>query len=162
MEGARQLKRISVRRVDAGLGAIVIAFGLFMLVQSLQLDFLTDGLPGPGFFPTLIALALALAGLLLTLTSLVGSRDSEEFSVPTRPQLTRSLSVWLATAGAVLLTSVVGFVLAMFVLAGVLVLGLEGKRNLAGIAVVILIPVLTYLFFSVLLQVSLPAGMFGS
>jgi putative tricarboxylic transport membrane protein len=157
------MRRFSVKQVDVGLGAIVVGLGLFMLVQSLQLDFLTDGLPGPGFFPALLAVALAFTGLLLSVTSLARKTDSdEEFQAPTRAQVTRSLSVWLATAGAVLLVSIIGFVLAMFVLAAVLVLGLEGKRNLTGIAVVILIPVLTYLFFSVLLQVSLPAGMFGS
>lgn len=156
------MRKLRMRQVDIGVGAVVVAFAIFVLTQSLQLDFYNEGVPGPGFFPSLLAVALAVTGGLLSLTSVLGNKDGgEEFHMPSRGQATRSLSVWLAVAGAVLLVSVAGFILAMLALAVVLVLGLEAKRNLAGIAVVILIPLLTYLLFSVLLSVQLPTGVFG-
>lgn len=156
------MKRFSLQQVDMGIGAIVVALALFVLVQSLQLDFYIDGIPGPGFFPTLLAVTLALAGVILAVISFIGSKDSsEEFDAPSRAQVRRSLGVWLAVAGSVLLVSIAGFVLSMLVLAAALILGLERKRHLAGIAAVILIPLLAYVLFGVLLQVSLPTGVFG-
>ncbi|MGH2775729.1 MAG: tripartite tricarboxylate transporter TctB family protein [Actinomycetota bacterium] len=155
------MKRFSLQQVDIGIGAIVVALALFVLVQSLQLDFYLDGIPGPGFFPTLLAVALGLAGVALAVTSFIGRKESEEFEAPSRAQLMRSLSVWLAVAGSVLLVPIAGFLLSMLALAAVLILGLERKRTLAGIAAVILIPLLAYLVFSVLLGVSLPTGVFG-
>ena len=91
------MKRYSLHQVDMGLGAIFVALALFVLVQSLQLDFYVESVPGPGFFPTLLAIALAIAGSILTVTSFLGRKDSEEdFDAPTRAQVKRSLSVWLA------------------------------------------------------------------
>lgn len=156
------MKRYSLHQVDMGLGAIFVAIALFILFQSMQLDFYVDNVPGPGFFPTLLALSLAIAGSILTVTSFLGRKDSqEEFEAPTRAQVKRSLSVWLAVLVAVLLVPVLGFILSMLFLAAVLILGLERKRHIAGIAAVILIPLLAYLLFVVLLGVEFPTGVFG-
>lgn len=156
------MKRYSLQQVDMGLGAIFVALALFVLVQSLQLDFYVESVPGPGFFPTLLAIALAIAGSILTVTSFIGRKDSqEEFETPTRAQVQRSLSVWLAVLVAVLLVPVLGFILSMLFLSAALILGLERKRHIAGIAAVILIPLLAYLLFVALLGVDFPTGVFG-
>ena len=156
------MKRYSLHQVDMGLGAIFVAIALFVLVQSMQLDFYVESVPGPGFFPTLLAIALAIAGSILTVTSFLGRKDSqEEFDVPTRAQVKRSLSVWLAVLVSVLLVPVLGFILSMLFLAAALILGLERKRHVAGIAAVILIPLLAYLLFVALLGVDFPTGVFG-
>jgi hypothetical protein len=156
------MKRYSLHQIDMGLGAIFVALALFVLIQSLQLDFYVESVPGPGFFPTLLAIALAIAGFILTITSFVGRKDSqEEFDAPTRAQVKRSLSVWLAVLVAVLLVPVLGFILSMLFLAAALILGLERKRHLSGIAAVILIPLLAYLLFVALLGVEFPTGVFG-
>lgn len=156
------MKRTKAQRIDVGLGAIVLALGLFVLLQGQELDFYLGGIPGPGFFPSLLAGALAITGTLLCLSGLFGSKDtSEDFDPPTRAQAKRSLAVWVALLAAVLLVSVAGFLLAMLALVAVLVFGLEGKRNLRGLAAVILIPVAAHLLFAELLLVDLPTGVFG-
>jgi putative tricarboxylic transport membrane protein len=156
------MKRYGLHQIDMGLGAIFVAFALFVFVQSLKLDFYRDGIPGPGFFPILLAVALAIAGSILIVTSFAGRKDSqEEFETPSRAQVRRSLSVWLAVLGAVLLVPILGFILSMLILAAVLILGLEGKRHVAGIAAVILIPLSAYLLFVALLGVQFPTGVFG-
>ena len=154
--------RTTARRIDVGLGAIVVALGIFVLLQGQELDFYLEGIPGPGFFPTLLAGALAITGALLCLSGLFGSKDtSEDFEPPTREQAKRSLGIWVAMLASVLLVSVAGFLIAMLVLVGILIFGLEGKRNLRGLAAVILIPLSCYLLFAELLQVQLPTGVFG-
>lgn len=157
------MKRLNTHQVDVGIGAIVVAIALFVFVQSQQLDFYIEGIPGPGFFPTLLAIALGLSGLILAVASFVRAKSSSEpFEAPTRNQVKRSLGVWLAVLGSVLLVPIAGFVLAMLALAAVLILGLEGQRTIKGVAGVIIIPVGAYLLFSGLLGVPLPAGVFGN
>jgi hypothetical protein len=157
------MKNFNTHQVDVGIGAIVVAIALFVFVQSLQLDFYIEGIPGPGFFPTLLAIALGLSGVILAVVSFVRSKSSSEpFEAPTRDQVKRSLGVWLAVLGSVLLVPIAGFVLAMLALAAVLILGLEGQRTIKGVAGVIIIPVGAYLLFSGLLGVPLPAGVFGN
>jgi putative tricarboxylic transport membrane protein len=157
------MKRFNSHQVDVGIGAIVVALALFVLAQSLQLDFYVEGIPGPGFFPTLLAIALGLTGMILAVVSFVRAKTSSEpFDAPTRNQVMRSLGVWLAVLASVLLVPIAGFVLAMLALAAVLILGLEGQRTIKGVAGVIVIPVGAYLLFSGLLGVQLPAGVFGN
>lgn len=154
--------RTRAQRIDVGLGAIVIALSIFVLLQGQELDFYLEGIPGPGFFPTLLAGALAITGALLCLSGLFSSKDtSEDFEPPTREQAKRSLGIWVAMLASVLLVSVAGFLIAMLVLVGILIFGLEGKRNLRGLVAVILIPLSCYLLFAELLQVQLPTGVFG-
>jgi putative tricarboxylic transport membrane protein len=156
-------KRAGARRIDVGLGAIIVALGIFVLLQSLPLDFYLDGIPGPGFFPTLVAGAMAITGGLLCLSGLFGNKDtSEDFDPPTRSQAKRSMSIWIALIASVLLVPIAGFVIAMVALVGILIFGLEGKRDLKGLVAVIAIPGLVYLLFVMLLQVRLPTGMFGN
>ncbi|MDQ4057862.1 MAG: tripartite tricarboxylate transporter TctB family protein [Actinomycetota bacterium] len=156
------MKRTKAQRIDVGLGAIVAALGLFVFLQGRDLDFYLEGIPGPGFFPSLLAVALAITGALLCLSGLFGGKDtSEDFDPPTRSQATRSLGVWVAMLASVLLVPVAGFLIAMLMLVGILIFGLEGKRNLRGLTAVILIPVAAHLLFAELLLVDLPTGVFG-
>jgi Tripartite tricarboxylate transporter TctB family len=156
------MKRYTEHQIDIGLGALFVALALFVLVQSLQLDFYVESVPGPGFFPTLLAIALAIAGFILSATSFVGRKHSQEdFDAPSGAQVRRSLSVWFAVLAAVLLVPLLGFVLSMLFLAAALILGLERKRHVAGVAAVILIPLLAYLLFVALLGVEFPTGVFG-
>jgi putative tricarboxylic transport membrane protein len=151
-----------MRRVDIVAGAIFIAFGVFVLTQSLPLNFYAEGVPGPGFFPTLLAIAMAVAGGLLLFTRLRRPEAAlGDFALPSRTQAGRSLGLWIAILAAVLLVDVVGFLVAMVFLVAVLLIGLERRHGVAAIATIVLAPSLAYLLFARLLQVPLPPGLFG-
>jgi putative tricarboxylic transport membrane protein len=157
-----KMERLTARRVDVIAGSIFVAVGVFVLFQSLKLSFYIDEVPGPGFFPTVLAVALMICGGLLILMTLTGSSKGEEFELPTRGQAQRSLGLWLAILAASILVGVIGFLAAMFLLVAVILLGIEGRRTFGTIAAIILTPMLAYLLFGVLLRVPLPSGPFGS
>lgn len=151
-----------MRKVDMGLGIFCLVLGIFILYRSSKLDFTIGNAPGPGFFPGVSAAVLALIGGLLALTSRGSSKnDDEVLAMPSLGQAKRSIGMWLFLLVSVLMFSVVGFLISMLVLVGALIFGLEGKRNIAGVATVVLIPLGVYLLFGVLLQARLPTGVFG-
>ena len=151
-----------MRKVDIVSGVIFIACGALVLTRSLPLNFYAEGVPGPGFFPTLLAIALAITGGLLLVTRLRRPEAAlGDFELPSGTQSRRSLGLWVAILVAVLAVDVVGFLVAMVLLVAVLMLGIERRRGPAAIATIVLTPVLAYLLFAQLLQVPLPAGLFG-
>jgi len=156
-------RQATLREADAFSGAIIAVFGVFVLLQSLQLSFYIEGIPGPGFFPALVAIALIVLGVWLIVTRLRTARDTADgFELPSRQQATRSLTLWGTVLAAALLVGPLGFPLAMLLLVGTILFVLEGRRGLGAILTTILIPILSWLLFAELLQVPLPVGPFGS
>jgi putative tricarboxylic transport membrane protein len=151
-----------LQRIDIFAGVILIFFSVVVLRASLALDFYAEGVPGPGFFPSLLAIALAFTGGLLFFTRL-RKREAAvgDFRAPSSDQAQRSLGLWIAILVAALLVGLVGFLVAMLVLVAVVLIGIERRRGLSTIATIVLTPALAYLLFAELLQVPLPAGLFG-
>jgi putative tricarboxylic transport membrane protein len=151
-----------VRVVDIVSGLAFIALSLAVLPESLGLQFYSEGVPGPGFFPTLLALTIAGGGALLVATRVGKKREAfPEFERPSRSEAQRSLGVWVALVASALLINIVGFVAAMVVLVGILLLGIERRRGPITLLTIVATPLLAYLLFGVLLQVPLPSGLFG-
>ena len=156
------MRRPTRRHVDIAAGALFALVGIFVLFHSLQLAFYVEDVPGPGFFPTLLALALTACGAALALARARGSEEDAEFELPTKWQAKRSLGLWVAVLVASILVGIVGFLVAMFFLVAVVLLGIEGRRGIGAIVTIIATPLLAYLLFASLLRVPLPAGVFGS
>jgi putative tricarboxylic transport membrane protein len=151
-----------MREVDALSGAVLAIFGLFMLYHSLQMSFYAEGVPGPGFFPALLAMALIGLGASLVVTRLrTPHNTAERLRLPTREQASRALSLWVVALAAALLVGPLGFPVAMFLLVAVILFVIEGRRGLGAVLTSILIPLLAWLLFAQLLLVPLPAGPFG-
>jgi putative tricarboxylic transport membrane protein len=154
---------LTFREVDIAVGTILALVGVWILLQSLQLDFYVERVPGPGFFPTVLGILLVLVSGALVVTRLRGNRERfPAFSLPTRGQSRRSLGLWLAILAATFLVGIVGFLPAMLSLVGVIMLGIEGRRGVTTIVTIVLTPLLAYLLFGQLLQVRLPTGLWGS
>ncbi|MPZ60509.1 MAG: hypothetical protein GEU93_04270 [Propionibacteriales bacterium] len=151
------------READAVSGGILAVFGVFVLFQSLQLRFYIEGVPGPGFFPALLGIALMVTGVALVVTRLRTPRGTaEEFRLPGRHEAMRSLGLWVAVMAAALLVGSLGFLLTMFLLVAVILFVIERRRGLSSVITAIAVPLLVWLLFAELLQVRLPAGPFGS
>jgi putative tricarboxylic transport membrane protein len=153
----------TLRRVDMISGGILGGFGIFVVAQSLRLDFYTDGVPGPGFFPCLLGIALTVCGAILTASRWIRPKVGvEEFPLPSRDVATRSLGLWMSIFAASLLIGWLGFALTTVLLVAVILFGIERRRGLTPVIATIVIPLLTWLLFGWLLQVPLPTGLFGS
>jgi membrane protease YdiL (CAAX protease family) len=155
------------RVVHVTLGLVVAVIGAVVLFQSVTgLSFQgANDEPGPGFFPALLAGLLIFLGLALSLGWLLAPRtrleNLEELTFA-RPALLRAGGVWLSLAIGVALLTTLGFLLSSILIVALLVLGMEQLRGLRTIAAMLALPIGIYVVFSVLLEVRLPAGVFGS
>lgn len=164
-----------MQRADVVAGTVIAALGAFALVTALNLAFLSDsGVPGPGFFPTLLSGLLLLLGILLAATSLrsrpATGVDSDE---PARQlpgevaaegptgtaRVLRAGTVWLCFAISVPILTVLGFVPAMAILIAVVLFGVERRLNWRALVVAIVVPVAVYELFVHLLTIPLPVGL---
>jgi putative tricarboxylic transport membrane protein len=155
-----------MRRADLVLGLVVAAVGAYAL--SLALDMAMYGahrVPGPGFFPTLLAGFLLGLGLLLAATSVRGRRRPSEGDVAdpeTHGDWHRQLragTVLGCYALSVPLLGLLGFVPTAALLVFVLLFGVEGRRNWRALLASILIPVAASIVFVDLLTIPLPEGL---
>jgi putative tricarboxylic transport membrane protein len=152
-----------MRRVDIVIGAVSVIFAGFVLAQALALDFFQRSeIPGPGFLPVLLAIAIGILGVVLVATRLVGNdKQFGTFSWPSRNELGRSLTVWVAFILSIAAMELLGFLVASALLIAVLLLGVERLRSAGALATVILIPLACWLLFHVALKVPLPVGPWG-
>jgi hypothetical protein len=150
-----------MQRADVVAGTAVAALGAFALVTALNLAFLSrSGVPGPGFFPTLLSGLLVVLGALLAVTSLRGrpvARDTDE--PRPRDRVLRAGAVWLCFAVSVPVLTVLGFVPAMAILIAVLLFGVERRWNWRPLLVAVLVPVGVYELFVHVLTIPLPTGL---
>ncbi len=167
-----------MQRADVVAGVAVAALGAFALVAALNLAFLaTSGVPGPGFFPTLLSGLLLLLGVLLAVTSLrerpvlvTGGTDEPATQVPGelavdeptgRARVLRAGSVWLCFLISVPILTILGFVPAMAILVAAVLFGVERRLNWRSLVVAIVVPVAVYELFVHLLGIPLPVGVFN-
>lgn len=152
-----------MRRLDILIGVGAFLLGAFVLVQALRLDFVQrSGIPGPGFLPVLICIAIVALGIGLAANRLWRpAGDFEDFKMPSRAELGRSLLVWLIFLGSILLMGRIGFLASSILLVGALLLGVERLRSPGAGLTVLLLPLVSYLVFVHLLKVALPTGPWG-
>lgn len=161
-----------MQRADVVAGTAVAALGAFALVTAVNLAFLSNsGIPGPGFFPTLLSGLLVVLGILLAVLSLrkravpadgadvdhAGDVVVEERSP--RERVLRAGTVWICFAVAVPVLTVLGFVPAMAILIAVLLFGVERRLNWRSIVLAVVVPVAVYELFVHLLSIPLPTGL---
>lgn len=162
----------TLREADVLSGALLTALGLFVTFQALGLGFYDADVPGPGFFPTVLAVLLTVTGLILVVTRLRAPAErpaeerpseespAEEGARAERPYV-RPLALWAVIFVASLLVGLIGFPIAMLGLTAAVLFGIERRRGIGAVVTTLAIPLLAWLLFAVLLQVPLPTGPFG-
>ncbi|WP_028936294.1 tripartite tricarboxylate transporter TctB family protein [Pseudonocardia spinosispora] len=151
-----------MRITEIVLGVVVAALGVGALTAAVGLDrFGAHGVPGPGFFPDLLAVLLIVLGLLLALVSLRARTTGPAIEPATEDRFevagaVRAGRVWLGFVVSIPLLLVIGFVPAMVALVAYLAFGVERIRGLRPLLASVLIPLGVYLLFVYLLGVDLP------
>jgi hypothetical protein len=148
---------------QAGLGLVATGFGVAALIDASGLDmFGAKGVPGPGFFPVSLSVAVILLGLLQVIVSIVrGVRRGLGPAGQMRgvsSDLLRAAYVWLGYLIGILLMPLFGFVPATILLIAYLVFGVERVRGIKAVFVIVVVPLVVYALFVFVLGVELPAS----
>jgi hypothetical protein len=167
--------------------AVAVAFAglaLVFLVEGRALPFEARGIPGPGLFPFLLSLAILVFSAALLVSALRGRRRQEQRVAPGDFELTptamadesglvsededdaprsllRPLALWALVLAVCVGLPYLGFLPAMIVLSLVLTVGMENRRDPMSLLSAVAVPVFFYFLFAILLEVRLPAGLFG-
>ncbi|MFB7146010.1 tripartite tricarboxylate transporter TctB family protein [Agrobacterium deltaense] len=151
---------------DRRLGLLVAVVGIVIIYMSLQLpEPMSDThiAYGPGFFPALLGVAAAVAGVTLAIVRPgAGQNEDEDAVAPAEaPRLGGPVLVLLAMLSYIYLSDLIGFIpLATATLTILLMFG--GMRFPKAIALSLLASILVYLMFSKVLLVPLPRGLLQS
>jgi hypothetical protein len=148
---------------QAGLGVVAAAFGVIALIDASGLDmFGKKGVPGPGFFPISLSVAVIALGLLLAAVSVLRGlrhgRGPAGQMHGVRAELLRAAGVWLGFLIGVALMPLIGFVPATAVLIAYLVFGIERIKGIKAVLVIVAVPLVAYALFVFVLGVELPAS----
>jgi putative tricarboxylic transport membrane protein len=141
--------------------ALLIALGIFIVVQAVEWPYLNKDGPGPGFFPLwtgicLIALATALVVLQVLHAIRHGPVDKTNWA-----GAGRVLAGWLGLMIAIALLKPAGFIVSFLLLTVFLVTGIFRRPLMVALAVGLGSSIGFWVLFVMLLEVQLPAGPWG-
>jgi putative tricarboxylic transport membrane protein len=146
---------------DSLIGAVLFAFGLWVLITALGYPRMSGQSIGPGTFPSVLGSLFMLGGVALAVTGLRAHSATWVTIDDGWKHPGRRAAALLATAGVVLFALTfesVGFPIGGFILVAALFL-LCGYRNPAWIGVSAVFVLALHLLMTRLLYVPLPAGL---
>jgi putative tricarboxylic transport membrane protein len=157
-----------MRRIDLFTGLVTAVVGALAFLDATDLEMFGENhVPGPGFFPKILAALLTVLGLVLAAMSLRpphptpdAESDDAAGEPATRGGRLRAAAVLLAFAVIAPLVAVIGYVPAMVLLVLVVLYGIERRRDFRSLVAALLIPVATYLLFAHVFAIPLPTGPF--
>ena len=151
-----------MRTGELVIGGEAIGLAVFVFVLTLGFHQLPEGHPGPGLFPQLLAIILAIMGI-----ALIGQNVSQRGLSPGREEKAQVREEWvniLWVVGAilcyVLLSEIAGFIIAAVFISWALMLRL-GAARLKGFVASVAVALFVYWLFSQGLLVPLPLGVMG-
>jgi putative tricarboxylic transport membrane protein len=148
----------SQRAVEIGVAIATLAFGLVVLIGSLQVgvNWGVEG-PKPGFFPFYVSLFIIGASI-YNLTQAMTLNGISDGLFSSWEQLRRVMSVVAPAVAYVVLVPILGMYVSSMLLIGVFMLWL-GQYSLAKtLPIAIGVPVLAYIVFERYFQIPLPKG----
>ncbi len=143
-------------RTDHVAGGAAILVGLLVLALSGDLPLGSLSFPGAGMWPKLICTLMIILGLLLC----AQARASRPIAEIDWSNLTHAATVTGATAAAIALYPVLGFIVSISLLLTGLAL-LERRRPLAAVIYGVGVSVAVYALFTILLKSPLERGLIG-
>ena len=148
-----------MNKAETVAGAVFVAIGALILLESIKFPYFVEGVPGPGFLPRWISFGIIGTGLVLTAK---GIRPRlallEAIQWPEAAGWRRVRLMLGALAVSLLLLEWLGFLVTTTLFMAVVVfgLGVRSWRMLASVPLVSAIGL--YVIFAVWLRVPLPKG----
>lgn len=152
-----------MRKGDRVFAVICLGLGFWLILESLQFDYLSKFGPGPGFEPFWLGVLLALLAVFLFIDTIrrKGRKEDEKTMLPGWKSLGRLASIMLAMAGFALVVEVLGFTLSVFLFVTVLLFFLEGLGLPKSVFYGVMFSGFIFLVFQYWLGVDLPKGLLG-
>jgi putative tricarboxylic transport membrane protein len=142
-------------------GALLAAFGIYVISVSSRLAYVSEVGPGPGFFPLWLGIGLVFFSSCLMIGSLMPSRGAAKNEAHSWKAAGRALAGWFAMMVAIALLGKIGFGLSFVILTIFLIVALDRRPPLLAVCVGIGLAVAFHLIFVLALDVSLPKGLWG-
>ena len=148
-----------MNKAETVAGAVCVAIGVLMLLESIKFPYFVEGVPGPGFLPLWTSLGIIGAGLVLAVKGIRPRLVTQEGITWPETAGWRRVGLMLgALAVSLLLLELLGFLVTttLFMAVVVFSLGVRSWRILASVPLVSAVGL--YVIFAVWLRVPLPKG----
>lgn len=154
---------MDIKSLDALVSGVLIAFGLYLVWSGFDFGFIRGTTPGPGLFPVLIGVVMAMLSAVNLARSVTG-REILEAGM-SGEDIGKVAALLVVLVGVILLTDFVGIALASVIL--IVCASLVIRRNVdtaqiirvAGVAITV--PFACRWLFGDVLGVPIPTGPFG-
>jgi putative tricarboxylic transport membrane protein len=142
--------------------SIWMAFGGLFVIGALHQGLMRKEVPGPGFLPFLVGIALILISLFVLIPAVLKKEKGEVQALfPDRRSLRNILFTLVVLFGYGIALEYLGYLLTTFLFMFSIARLIEPTGWVTTMIVSLLTAVLSYLLFVVLLQVQLPSGPLG-
>lgn len=148
-----------MNKAETVTGAVVLALGIWILVEAVKFPYFLEGVPGPGFLPLWVSFGIIGTGLVLTAQGIRRRLvPQEEIMWPDAAGWRRVGLMLGALAVSLLVLEKLGFMVTttLFMAVVVFCLGVRSWRMLASVPLLSAIGL--YGIFAVWLRVPLPKG----
>lgn len=140
-----------------------MGLSLWLILESLQFDYLSEFGPGPGFEPFWLGVFLAILSISLFINTFRRQADEEDEKscLPGWKSLGRLGLILLLIAGFALGFSTLGLLLTVFLFVAIILFTLEGISIPKSIFYGIVFSGFTFLIFSYWMNINFPKGFLG-
>lgn len=149
-----------MRKVNKITGFVFFILGILIIVGSSKLEYVRNGLPGPGFFPLWLGIIIAFLALGLIITSFFKNKKSkDDFFEITKKELNKVIIIISSSVLCIFFTQIIGLIPSLGLMTGAIAFLLGENRLKVIISLTILTPIVLYLIFVVGLKVRMPMGL---
>ena len=152
-----------MKKGDRVFSIICMGLSLWLIIESLQFDYLSEFGPGPGFEPFWLGILLAILSVALLINTFRRKDDSEaeKSHLPGWKALGRVGLIMLITAGFALSLNTLGFVVTVFLFVALILFVLEDVGILKSMFYGIMFSGSVFLIFSYWMEINFPKGFLG-
>ena len=152
-----------MKKGDRVFAIFCMGLSLWLIMEALQFDYLSEFGPGPGFEPFWLGIFLAILSISLFINTIRRKADAEDVKscLPGWKSLGRVGLIMLIIAGFALSFNTLGLVLTVFLFVALILFTLENVGILKSMFYGIMFSASVFLIFSYWMELNFPKGFLG-